>query len=237
MNAVRAEWTKLRTTPGPAWLLLATAALTVALGAAVSAAAGPGVDAARVALSGVYLGQAPVAVLAVLTVSGEYSTSLIRTTVTAIPNRPAMLSAKALVLAVAVAGAAGPAVGVSLLAAPRLSLAGGSVLRAGVGTVAYLVLVALFGLGAAAAVRDSGGAVGVVLGLLYLPPLLASMVAEPRLHRLLERASPMSAGLAVQATTDLDRMPIGPWAGLGVLAVWSAAALVGGALLLRYRDI
>lgn len=62
------------------------------------------------------------------------------------------------------------------------------------------------------------------------------MVADPRLHRLLEQASPMSAGLAVQATTNLRHLPIGPWAGLGVLAAWSAGALLAGTLLLRYRD-
>ena len=40
----------------------------------------------------------------------------------------------------------------------------------------------------------------------------------------------MTAGLAIQATTDLRSLPISPWAGLGVLAAWAAAALlVGGA--------
>jgi ABC-2 type transport system permease protein len=46
----------------------------------------------------------------------------------------------------------------------------------------------------------------------------------------------MTAGLAVQATTDLGDLPIGPWAGLAVLAAWSAASLLLGAVLLRYRD-
>jgi len=39
-----------------------------------------------------------------------------------------------------------------------------------------------------------------------------------------------------QATTGLRHLPIRPWAGLGVLAGWSAAALLAGALLLRPRD-
>jgi ABC-2 type transport system permease protein len=46
----------------------------------------------------------------------------------------------------------------------------------------------------------------------------------------------MNAGLAIQATTDLRSLPISPWAGLGVLAAWTAAALLTGALLLRLRD-
>jgi ABC-2 type transport system permease protein len=225
-NAVRAEWTKLRTTPGPAWLLLITAVVTVALGAAISGAAacaqdGCGADAVRLALSGVYLGLAPVAVLAVLAVSGEHSTALIRTTLTAIPDRTTVLAAKALVLAVAVAAAGSVALLASVLVAgaflPRLSLADGHVLRATAGSVAFLVLIAILGLGAAAVLRDSAAAIGTVLGLLYLPPILAQMVADPRWHRLFERVAPMSGGL-------------------GVLTAWACGALLLGALLLRFRD-
>jgi ABC-2 type transport system permease protein len=256
LKAIRAEWTKLRTTPGPAWLLLVTAAVTVTLGGAVSATAscphtGCGIDATRLVLSGVYLGQAPVAVLAVLAVSGEYSTALIRTTLTAIPNRPTVLAAKALVLTVAVAAIGSLTLLASLLVAgivlprhgftpdqgyPRLSLADGPIMRASAGSVAYLVLIAILSLGVAAVVRDSAAAIGTVLGLLYLPPVLTQMVTDPHLHRLLEQVAPMSAGLAIQATTDLRRLPIGPWAGLGVLAAWSAGTLLAGTLLLRFRD-
>jgi ABC-2 type transport system permease protein len=46
----------------------------------------------------------------------------------------------------------------------------------------------------------------------------------------------MSAGLAIQATTDLRSLPIGPWAGLGVLVAWATTALLIGGLLLRLRD-
>jgi ABC-2 type transport system permease protein len=46
----------------------------------------------------------------------------------------------------------------------------------------------------------------------------------------------MAAGLAVQSTVDPGGQPVGPWAGLGVLAAWAAAALVAGWLVLRLRD-
>ena len=48
--------------------------------------------------------------------------------------------------------------------------------------------------------------------------------------------TPMNAGLAIQATRNLGTLPIGPWAGLGVLAAWTAVALLAGGLLLRLRD-
>ena len=46
----------------------------------------------------------------------------------------------------------------------------------------------------------------------------------------------MTAGLASQATTNLHSLPIAPWAGLGVLAVWAATSLLIGGLVLRLRD-
>ncbi|GAA0917781.1 ABC transporter permease subunit [Virgisporangium aurantiacum] len=213
MNIVRAEWTKLRTTPAPAWLLLATVTGTVALGAAVCSPGGC-VDATRLALSGVYLGQAPVAVLGVLSISGEYSTRLIHVTLTAIPNRPAVLAAKALVLAVVVAAAGSLAVLGSLLVA-GVGLRDGWV---GAGTVAYLALVAVLSLGTAALVRDSAAAIGTVLGLLFLPPVLTQLVTDEHLRRLLDGAAP------------------GPSARIGVVAAWSAGALLAGTLRLRFRD-
>jgi ABC-2 type transport system permease protein len=146
-----------------------------------------------------------------------------------------------MVVAVAVAATGSLALLASLVVAvphgsARLSLADGPILRASAGSVAYLVLIAILSLGVAAVVRDSGAAIGTVLGLLYLPPLLTQMVSDPHLRRLLEQLAPMSAGLAIQATTDVRHLPIGPWAGLGVLAAWSAGTLLAGTLLLRSRD-
>lgn len=46
----------------------------------------------------------------------------------------------------------------------------------------------------------------------------------------------MTAGLAVQTTVDVDALPVGPWQGLGVLALWVAGALAAGGWLLEARD-
>jgi ABC-2 family transporter len=55
-------------------------------------------------------------------------------------------------------------------------------------------------------------------------------------HRHLQQIAPMTAGLEIQASTGLSHLPISPWAGLGVLAAWAAAAFLAGGLLLRLRD-
>jgi ABC-2 type transport system permease protein len=249
-QAVHAEWTKVRTLPGLLWLAAAVAVLTAAVSAATSAAvhcpaAGCTQDPAKLSLTGVQFGQAGIAVLAVLLISGEYGTGMIRTTVAAVPRRSTVLTAKALVLAGLVLAAGTLAVGGSLLAG-RLILPGhgftgfspahGPVLRAAAGSVAYLVLVALLSLGVATAVRDSAAAIGAVLGLLYLFPILASAVADPDWYRHLQQIGPMTAGLAVQSTLPGSGAPIGPYRGLAVLAAWSAAALLTGLTLFRSRD-
>jgi ABC-type multidrug transport system ATPase subunit len=73
-------------------------------------------------------------------------------------------------------------------------------------------------------------------GLLYLFPVIAAAVSNPHWQRHLEQIAPMSAGLAIQATTGLRGMPVSPWAGLAVLAAWAAGAMLASGLLLRLRD-
>jgi ABC-2 type transport system permease protein len=117
-----------------------------------------------------------------------------------------------------------------------LSLADGPTLRAAAGSVIYLTLIALLSLGATTAVRDSATGTGIVLGLLYLFPILTKVINDPTWQRHLQQIAPMTAGLAIQATRNLQHLPISPWAGLGVLAAWAAGALLLGGLLLRLRD-
>jgi ABC-2 type transport system permease protein len=248
--ALHAEWTKIRTVAGPLWLLLGTVAATVALSTAATSvlnctARGCGSDTTKLTLMGVYLGQALVSVLAVLIISGEYSTGMICTTLTAMPQRATVFAAKAINLTGVVAVGGTVAVLGSVLAGrlilpdpgdQALSLSDGPTLRAVLGTVLYLILIGLLSLGVATAVRDSATSIGVVLGLLYIVPIVSQTISDPDWQRLLEKIAPMSAGLAIQATTNLDSLPISPWAGLGVTAGWAAAALLAGGLLLRMRD-
>jgi ABC-2 type transport system permease protein len=72
--------------------------------------------------------------------------------------------------------------------------------------------------------------------LLYLFPTLGQVVGSSSWHRHFEQLAPMTAGLAIQATTGLRSLSISPWAGLGVLAGWAAAALLAGGILLRLRE-
>jgi ABC-2 type transport system permease protein len=254
LAATHAEWTKQRTVTGPGLLLLSAVVGTVALGAAASAAVScPGAgctgDPTKTSLTGVLLGQAVIAVLAVLTVGAEYSTGMIGSTLIATPKRWVVLVAKAVTLTGPVLAAGALAVLGSLVVGVLLqpdraggvgehglSLGDALTLRAAAGSVLYLALIALFSLGVATIVRSSAAAIGVVLGLLYVFPILTEVVINPDWQRHLKQIAPSSAGLAIQATTNLDDLPISPWAGLGVLGLWAAAALVVGGTALELRD-
>ena len=99
----------------------------------------------------------------------------------------------------------------------------------------YLGLIALLSFGIGALVRDTAVSTGTVLGLLYLPPLLAQLVPSPW-RRHIEQIAPMTAGLAIEATRNVRALPISPWAGLGVLAAWAAGSLLAGLAVLNARD-
>lgn len=254
-EALRAEWTKLRTQTTTVWLLIATVAATLAISAAAGVSTHQsgivhGGDTTRLSLVGVYLGQIVSATLAVTTLSDEYATGMITATLTAMPHRLTALAAKAanicaltaMVSAGAVAGCLligrlmfpadglDPAHGYALV-----SLSSGATLRAAGGTVLYLTVIALLSLGLAAVIRDTAVSIGAVVSLLYLPPLLAQVVGGT-LAREIKQFAPMTAGLAIQHTTNMRMQPIQPWAGLGVAAGWAAVAMLLGAIALQRRD-
>jgi ABC-2 type transport system permease protein len=253
-QALHAEWTKFRTVAGPSWLLVGIVTLTVAVGAVAASAAHCqsatcGIDPATVSLTGIYPAQAVVAVAGVLAIGNEYSTGMINLSLTAMPRRLTWLFAKATVLTATVLTASVSAVAGAALAGrlilPRrgftpahgyASLTAATDLRAAAGAVLYLTLIALLSLGLAAAVRDSAAAIGLVLGVLYLFPLAADAVSNPALARHLDQIGPLPAGLDAQATIGVKGLPLTPWQGLGVVALWTVGALLLGALVLKSRD-
>lgn len=265
-RVLRAEWTKLRSVPSTAWSVLALIALTVLLSYVVAVSVttsggtpgctpgAPGCgdeDVVMNGLSGVYLGQFAVVALAALVATGEYATGTMRSTLAAMPRRGAVLAAKAIVVAglCLVAGlvAALAAFGVSqpflhcngfvpAQGYPIASLADEPVLRAVSGTGLYLALVGLLSLGVAMIVRHTAAAITIVLWLL-LAPFIAALLLPEHARELVQRYAPMTAGLAVQRTVErADSVPIGVWAGLGVLAAYAAVALAEGLVAIHRRD-
>ncbi|MFZ0041770.1 MAG: hypothetical protein WAK93_10720 [Solirubrobacteraceae bacterium] len=260
IDALRAEWTKLRTISGTWWLMVGTIMVTVGASAGIAAsthvsggpggAIGAGQDPTKLSLFGVDLGQAVIAVLAVLAVTEEYATGMMRVTLAASPRRAAMLGAKTVNVGTLALITAAPAVACCLIVGRLLlpaagldpghgyalvSVAHGPTVRAAFGSILYLGFIALLSLGIGTAFRDTAVSTGVVLALLYLPPLLAQLISGPW-RRHIQQIAPMDAGLAIQATRNIRSLPISPWTGLGVLAAWAGGMLLVGLAVLKARD-
>jgi hypothetical protein len=193
-------------------------------------------DVVMLSLFGVRLGMIAVVALGVLVMTAEYRTGLIRTTFTAGPRRGHVLAAKAAVLAgtVFVTGLV-TAVGAFLIAQPGLhsggynppayphvSLTDGATVRAIVGTALFLAVLALFSLGIAVLRRRTVGAIVFVIAVVVLPQIVVPVIS-PQADVWVTRLTPI-AGLAIQQTVENGQV-IGPWAGMGVLCAYAAAAL------------
>ena len=258
--AVRAEWLKLRTVRSTAWSLLLLAGVSVLFTAFVSAGSSteggspghPGDnDLVLESLSGIFFGQVAAAVLAVLVITSEYATGMIRTSLAADPRRRTLLGAKA-----AVVGSVVLVVGLATSAAcfvigqqlfrrggfvyengyPAVSLTDGEAFRAVVLSGAYLGLVAIFALGVGAILRHTAGAITVVLAALLAPVIAVGFLPES-VSDSVEKGSLMAAGLALQQTVDRsDNIPLDPGPALAVVAAYAAGALVIGLWLIARRD-
>jgi ABC-2 type transport system permease protein len=226
--ALSAEWAKLRTGPG----LLVPLILAALLTAGGLALGDDAIDPVQLRLLGVRIGQAAIAAAGVHILAGEYGTGLIRTTLLAVPRRHHVLAAKAALLIAGTTPAALLGVGAAVLTLPHDS----ALLRAAVASVLYLILIGLLSLGVAAIVRSSAVAVSLVLGLLYLMPILLQLLPDPDWQRALYRLTPATAVQALSTTVDNAALPLGPWTALAVVAAWTAAALTLGTFFLHRRD-
>src|SRR5690606_16199161 len=119
---------------------------------------------------------------------------------------------------------------------PPLSLADGPTVRAYGGTVVYFGLTGLLSLGVGVAVRHTAAALSIVSAVLFVAPIVAVFMADSRARDLVLMYSPMTAGLAIQATRRLGELPVGRWSGLGVLAGYAAGAMLLGAVVFAVRD-
>jgi ABC-2 type transport system permease protein len=245
--AVRMEWIKLRSLRSTWWTLAITAAATVGIGLAVGLnskdAAG---DLTNNALAGVVPGLLLAGALGVLTMTGEYSSGTIRATLAAVPRRPVVLAAKAVVFG-AVTLVVGEAAAFTAFRAAAgtlrhglapISLGDPGVLRAVVLSGAAFCLIGLIGLGLGAIVRHSAAAVGVLVAGVYVIAQVIGFVAHgaAAYMPILILENSLSTTRPVTCGTEACPHFLSAWAGLGMLSVYAALALTAGGWLLARRD-
>ncbi|MFF7983668.1 ABC transporter permease subunit [Streptomyces sp. NPDC007901] len=256
-RVLRSEWGKFWSLRS-SWITLAVAVFLLVLfgtiasytySAGATAAGGPpgasggDSDAVSLALTGVTFASLAVGVLGVLLSAGEYSTGMIRSTLSAVPRRLPVLWAKAAVIgpialvlttlgALAAFGLGSPGLdGESI----SLSLGDDGVLRSLAGAGLYLGLVAVFGVALGVLLRNSAGAIASLVGILLILPGLASLLPDSWNDTL----SPYFPGNAGQAVYALHQSSgaLSPGAGIAVFAGWVALALAGAAFRLRRADV
>ena len=250
---LRSEWIKLRTLRSTWW----AAAVTVALMAGLAALAAWGITTAGIesdAADGVLamtighaFGQLALAVLAVLVITGEYATGMIRSTLAASPRRVPVYLGKALIVALVTGAIAliGTAFAFAF-AQPVLSSAGFGLdfsdpeqLQALVGQVAYLVLVSLFAFGIGALVKHSAAGIVIVVGVLFALPIVVQIVgALTRLEWLADvyQYLPSVAGQQMMFLGQPGADALSPAGGFAVLAGYALLALVAGGFAFARRD-
>ena len=248
-----AEWTKLRTIRSTWWVLLTVLLGTVGIGALVcgavaarwghmSAADKAAFDPTVRSLTGVFLAQLAVGVLGCLTITAEYSSGMIRTTLAAVPRRLRVLVAKGVALVpvtvvfATVACVAAFLVGQAALSSTGVgvSLADATELRAVLGGGLYLTVLALFGLGLGTAFRRSAAAISSFVGLLLVAPAVIRPLPSPW-GTDIAKFLPSEAGQALLSVRQSSGQ-LAPWTGFGVLCLWAVASLALGAWLLARRD-
>jgi ABC-2 type transport system permease protein len=248
-HAARMEWIKLRSVRSTWWLL--TVAVLAMVGVGIAVAVGyrshkPVATAAQLVnngLAGSVLAQMLLGALGVLMVSNEYSSGMIRATLAAIPHRGLVLAAKVVVFGL-LAFTAGELGSLAAFAASQAALAGSPVPRAALSdpailrtvlcTGAYLGLIGLLGVGLGTAVRHTGGAIGALFGVMFVPMFLAAVLGPFGITVL--KFVPLF--ILVNSIGVVTPVPgtLSTWAGMAVLCLYPAAALgLAGWLLLR-RD-
>jgi hypothetical protein len=251
-HVARMEWLKVRSVRSTAWSLAVFAAGMIGLAILVLGhhhwnQMPPDVrasfDPTNEGLAGLALGQLAVGALGVLAITSEFSSGMIRATLAAAPGRLRLLTAKAAVLT-AVALAAGEILAFAAFAAgeaalrapaPHASLGQPGVLRAVLMGGAYPALVGLIGLGLGAVIRHTAGAICAVVGVLFVLPLLIIPMGTS-VQNAAEKFMPMVIAENSMTAVKPVAHSLSPGLGLGMLCLYTAAALAAGGWALARRD-
>jgi ABC-2 type transport system permease protein len=253
-DVLTSEWTKLRSVRSTYWSILAAIVVGIGLGAAISAGQAHAYshfslqdkltfDPTSSSLVGFFFAQLALGVFAIITMSAEYSTGTIRTTLCAVPQRGYVLAAKAVLVSMV-----SLIVGIGIAFASfflgqlifkghhlNVPLSHPGTLRAVIGSALYVSALTLFALGIATIIRHTAGAITILTGVVFILPGVSNLLPDSWQHDF-ARFFPANAGSAITNTVSVNNQ-LGPWAGFGVFMIWVVVLLGTGWYLLRARDV
>ncbi|MFB7842752.1 ABC transporter permease subunit [Microbacterium sp. NPDC056052] len=253
-RSLRSEWIKLTTLRSTWWSIAITAALTIGIAVliafAMSSSAGPQAG----ALNGIMAVVMPIqftallaGILGAIAVTGEYSTGMIRSTLTADPRRGRVLVAKAVVLALFLFLAS---LAMFVIAAVIVSaILGGhgqalewgapdKVLLPLLSAAATMAVCALIGVSFGFLLRSGAGAIAATVGLLFVLPIMSNFFAfaGESWKWVLDAANYLPLSAAQNAILPSDTSSLSGGVAFLTLGAWVAAGLLGSWVVLRSRD-
>lgn len=257
LGVLHSEWIKLRSVPSTAWTYAAAVGTLLFFGSMASAFAGGllsapdddmrGMDPTGTALAGVTLVALIIGVLGVIAVTSEYSSGLIRTTMTYVPRRVPVLAAKALVLAAVTFPVMLAAVfttwgvGQALMGAGDAGVATAALTDDGVlgalfGNAAYLTAIALMGLGFGAILRSTPAAIAALFALIFLVPGLGRFLLPASIRDEVLLYLPSNAA---EAFTTVRLLPgeLSAATGMATVAAWVLVPLAIAAVRLVRKSV
>lgn len=248
-GAIRSEWTKLWSVRSTWWYLAGALALTALISLQLGLSTDyqnthlePGAEPSRVmagdlAVTSILMVQVVVAAMAMLTITSEYSTDSIRSTLQWTPVRRHVLLAKGAVI-VPVTFVLGLVVGAVGVIVARLSSGRWGYLdRPAVAVdllaiATYLALVSLFTIGAGAVIRSAVGTLTTVFLLLLVVPM---MIGQSGFRIGVWIAALLPGGAGNNFLTGVTD-PLSPTLSLLLVAGWALGAMVAGIRTLTARD-
>ena len=252
-QALHSEWTKARTVPSTRWTLITAAVLGIGVGALVSALSAhqyakdtPSTralwDPTSVSGAGLAIAQLAIGVLGIIIITSEYSTGAIRPSLAVVPRRGRFLGAKAVMIvgvtfiAVEIITFAAFFAGQALMSghAPTASLGQPNVLRALLGCGLYGALIGLLGLALGTLLRHAAGALAVLVALIFVLPAIAAALPSSIEHTV-EEFWPTQAGQQVTVVVS-GAHSLSPWAGFGVMCLFTAIISAAAFFVLSRRD-
>jgi ABC-2 type transport system permease protein len=250
----RSEWTKLISIRSSRYSLLAAAVMTIGFGiiaaaanvsrwSSFSPAQKAAFDPLSTSLLGVRFGVLAIGVLGVLLITGEYTTGMVRSTMTAVPKRLPILWGKTGVYALIALAVTIPAAliaffaGQAILSGQHIQIAfsHAGVPRAVLGAGVYLTLAGLFAMGLGAIMRSTAAGIATFAGIMFvLPPLITILPSS--ISNSITPYLPSEAGQAIMQIGH-HANSLSPGAGAAVFAGYVVAVIAAAAVLLVRRDV
>jgi len=254
VRVVRSEFTKFRSLRSTLYTLLTAVVLMIGIGALFSAVTASqyhtfgasqraSFSPVMTSLNGVIFAVVAFGVLGVLLMSGEYSTGMIRSSLTAVPRRLPVLWGKLAVFAGTifavslVASVISFFLGQALLSSHHLNVAlsAPGALRSVIGAALYVTVAGLIGVALGALFRNTAAGISTFAGVFFVIPPLATLLPASVSNHVVPYL-PSNAGDVLWGGAYGVHNALSPWTGFALLCGYAVVLIGAAAWRLRRAD-